>query len=398
MNTDSLTRRDLASKRDRQTSETSAGETNKYKYDLAGNRMLCDYGGTSRRLESAYNGLNLLTGIDEIEGATTRTSTYAYDLNLNILTLTFPNTAATTKTFDELNRVKQIANAAGIYTQTWGLAGNLLEIVESYPSNPALDRTVTNTYDKIYRLKQELDTPAVAGPAKQTDFEYDAANNRTKRTVGAVVTNYTHNGLDQLTQVAETGQTPVNFGYDLDGNRVSKTQGVQTTTFAYDFDHRLTNVDVSGVDYEYVYDYRTRRVERVEAGVATRVVFGGGVSVLEFTGAVSTPTVEYVRGSGMGGGIGSILYSVRVGLPSYTHYNSRGDVVSKTDDLNVVTYQAAYEAFGEHPAEEGATLDRQKANTKEEDPTGLLNEGMRYRDLETGVFLTRDPLGMVVRV
>ena len=35
------------------------------------------------------------------------------------------------------------------------------------------------------------------------------------------------------------------------------------------------------------------------------------------------------------------------------------------------------------------------ANTKEEDPTGLLNEGMRYRDLETGTFITRDPAGFV---
>lgn len=38
--------------------------------------------------------------------------------------------------------------------------------------------------------------------------------------------------------------------------------------------------------------------------------------------------------------------------------------------------------------------DRQKANTKkEEKELNLLNEGMRYRDLETGTFLTRDPLG-----
>jgi len=33
------------------------------------------------------------------------------------------------------------------------------------------------------------------------------------------------------------------------------------------------------------------------------------------------------------------------------------------------------------------------ANTKEEDPTGLLLEGFRYRDLETGCFITRDPIG-----
>src|SRR5262245_13286394 len=28
-------------------------------------------------------------------------------------------------------------------------------------------------------------------------------------------------------------------------------------------------------------------------------------------------------------------------------------------------------------------------------PTGLLNEGFRYRDLETGIFLTRDPAGFI---
>ena len=38
---------------------------------------------------------------------------------------------------------------------------------------------------------------------------------------------------------------------------------------------------------------------------------------------------------------------------------------------------------------------RQRANTKEEDPAGLLNEGHRYRDLETGTWLSRDPAGFV---
>ena len=34
-------------------------------------------------------------------------------------------------------------------------------------------------------------------------------------------------------------------------------------------------------------------------------------------------------------------------------------------------------------------------SSKDEDPTGLLNEGFRYRDLETGVWLSRDPAGFV---
>ncbi|SKB05546.1 RHS repeat-associated core domain-containing protein, partial [Prosthecobacter debontii] len=35
------------------------------------------------------------------------------------------------------------------------------------------------------------------------------------------------------------------------------------------------------------------------------------------------------------------------------------------------------------------------ANSKDEDPTGLLNEGFRYRDIETGMWLSRDPAGFV---
>jgi RHS repeat-associated protein len=94
-------------------------------------------------------------------------------------------------------------------------------------------------------------------------------------------------------------------------------------------------------------------------------------------------------------GIGGILYTLRNGVPSYTHYNSRGDVVAKTSSTGAITYEALYEAYGKRTVETGATLDRQKANTKDEDPTGLLNEGYRYRDLDTGTFITRDPLGMV---
>lgn len=43
----------------------------------------------------------------------------------------------------------------------------------------------------------------------------------------------------------------------------------------------------------------------------------------------------------------------------------------------------------------GATQDRQKSNTKDEDIPGYANEGFRFRDLETGAFLSKDPAGFV---
>jgi len=105
--------------------------------------------------------------------------------------------------------------------------------------------------------------------------------------------------------------------------------------------------------------------------------------------------VDYVRGSDWGGGVGGILYSVRSGVPSFTHYNRRGDVTAKTDGNGTITYQAKYEAFGKRTSETGATLDRQKSNTKDEDIPGYANEEFRFRDLETGAFLSKDPLGFV---
>jgi RHS repeat-associated protein len=69
--------------------------------------------------------------------------------------------------------------------------------------------------------------------------------------------------------------------------------------------------------------------------------------------------------------------------------------VAQSNERAALTWTASYEAFGRRMAETGTNTDKQRANTKDEDPTGLLNEGFRYRDLETGVFLSRDPAGFV---
>ncbi len=135
------------------------------------------------------------------------------------------------------------------------------------------------------------------------------------------------------------------------------------------------------------------------AGVDTWLSFSAGLSVQEYdtaaTVGTASPAVEFFRGSDWGGGIGGILYSLRGGDPGYKYYNSRGDVVAETDDTLAFNYKASYEAYGTRAREEGTTEDRQRANTKDEDPWGALNEGMRYRDLDTGSWMTRDPVGFV---
>ena len=77
-----------------------------------------------------------------------------------------------------------------------------------------------------------------------------------------------------------------------------------------------------------------------------------------------------------------------------SHANHRGDLVARTDNAGNVSWFARYNAYGTRFDEVGATYDRQRGNTKDEESSvGLLWEGMRPRDLDHGVMLTKDPAG-----
>jgi RHS repeat-associated protein len=207
-------------------------------------------------------------------------------------------------------------------------------------------------------------------------------------------------GANQIASETTSGVTTT-YAYDGNGNRTGRTISGTTDVFSYDYENRLTSLDYltggSGTGmYTYTYDYRTRRVSRTEPSAGTTyIVFDGGVSIIEYGAAgAANPSAEYVRGFNYGGGVGGLEYSVRGGVPSFNFFDSRGDVTTKTDATGAVTWETAYEAFGNETVSTGTTpADRQRASTKEQDPTGFLNEGFRYRDLSTGMFLTRDPLG-----
>jgi RHS repeat-associated protein len=119
---------------------------------------------------------------------------------------------------------------------------------------------------------------------------------------------------------------------------------------------------------------------------------------LNLTGA--NLTREYVRGSDMGGGVGGVLWDVTPGNgPAFYHYDGRGDVIG-TGSGSGLTHDA-YTADGYHGSDPLPGLaggsGRLQANTKMEEGVNyiLLNDGQRYRDVFSGRFLTRDPLGYV---
>jgi RHS repeat-associated protein len=407
---------------DRLTSETSAGVTHLYpSYDKAGNRLQVTYGRSGTTLLCAYDALNRLIECEERPAAATpsgRFTRHAYDAGGKVTRKTLPNGSATTSRFDKLGRTLSITETNGggalvsafDYTAPVGgwpgshdAAGNVLRCAERYSRAGMVDRVVVNSYDRCHRLATETVTPA-GGPASVTTYGYDLANNRVTRTVDGAVTRYVYgdgsNGANanQLVSYGPDGQPATHsFTYDASGNRATRLSAAGTETYAWDHENRLTGLGVPSGSYRYGYDHRSRRVLRDESlagGSLTLLSFSGGLSVQEADDA-GVVRAEIIRGSDWGGGTGGVLYSIRGGQRSYQGYNARGDVVSASDDSGAATWQGAYQAFGTRSAEQGSSSDRQRANTKDEDPTGLLNEGFRYRDLEAGVFLSRDPAGFV---
>ena len=215
---------------------------------------------------------------------------------------------------------------------------------------------------------------------------------------GSTTTTYEYDDLNQLLSMTRGGQTTT-YEYDLNGNRTSKDDGTDTTEYVYDTSNRLVEGQLNETTiFTAAYDARTRRLAKTEGGSTTLYRYDGGTNFQEKReGQVVT---ELVRAGGMGGGIGSVLYtdqSMRTptaGPVEHFVYNAVGHTVALTDDAGAITQTSLYEAFGDTVVQTGTSDNTRLRNTKERDASlGLDNDGFRYYDPATGRYMQRDPIG-----
>ena len=195
------------------------------------------------------------------------------------------------------------------------------------------------------------------------------------------------------------GTTNISYTYDLDGNLtnrnlVSLPLVNVTTVYNYDVHNRLVSaVESSATVFTASYDFRTRRLSKTGGGPALYFRYDGGDSFQEYL-TNGTLSVEFVRGSGLGGGIGSILYDYRGTNEEYFSFNAVGHTVALTGPTGAAIETDLYEAFGKVATTTGSSSNNRLANTKERDYSLRLdNHGFRYYDFITGRYITRDPLG-----
>jgi len=418
----------------RVTSETSGGVTHQYHLDFAGNTLRKVRVGSATEVVTVFDKLNRPISVSQGDNLVEN----SYDAGGNLLIqetrvvqgANITLGPVTTRTFDALNRLISLDSTVAGYGQVasdavaYDAAGNVVEA-----------GGVASSYDAANRLaREEYDNGA-----QTVDYSYDNGNNRLGESWNYWSYpprggEYTYNAQNQLVSVVynhwvSDGPNPEDltpwtfeetFAYDANGNRCWEqfreyfpdrpSWGEYTwywTDLEYDAENRLVRRQRSWIDSsqevsEYAYDYRTRRIRRTEQGAETKVVFAGGTSAGEYdeNGQLER---EFVRSRDFGGGVGGLLFTMEGDGARMAVANHRGDLISRVQVIggdsvggeDVAT--VAYEGFGRKRATSGGLTvgDQLGANTKDQDPTGLINDGFRYRDPIHGVFLTRDPLGFV---
>lgn len=225
-----------------------------YTYDDNANKQTVE----NAKQETTSYGYNAANELTSISYPDTSSVSYSYDARGNKTSETDQLGHETTFSYDDANRligkVSPLGNVQGgnpaDYTTSYGYDpdGNLTSVTDP------LGNKTTYSYDALNR-KTSLTTPrgnvAGCGCASQytTNYAYDANGNLTSVTdpLGNQ-TQYSYDAADRQTSITDGRNKTTSYGYDGDGNQTSITdQDGNKTTFSYDdADRFVSKVDPRG--------------------------------------------------------------------------------------------------------------------------------------------------------
>ena len=394
-------------------SEISNGHTTTYGYDLNGLPRSITNSRNDRELRMSHDAAGRLTRLEDImPGQLPRTTGFGYDVGGRLLREDLANGLVETSSYDRMGRRtgKQLRTLDWDVVcgsrYTYDLNSNVTSLRETTGPLAVPSRTVTMEYDERGRLLREEQSGAVNRTERHG---YDLADNRTwsRKLEGGVETardykygtatnGYNSNQLAGfLEKVGAASPVTTNYLYDANGNRTQRSSGGQLDTYVYDTFDRLVEMTLgtAGGDngtYRYAYDHASRRIGReVPGGAKRNFAFSGTSPVFEWMPS-GTGLTENI-----GGGVGGRIYSYDSGSPVWDFHDSRGDLLGQTSSGGTLFYRALNDASGRAVVDSGDRSGGYGANSKWEEPGGLVNDGYRYRDLDVGAFINRDPAGFI---
>lgn len=364
--------------RNRLESRQTPFGTLSYTYDDAGNlSTLRSSNANGVSVDYTYDELNRLKTVKDnrllaLNGGLT---TYNYDAVGNLDNYVYPNGVTTSYNYNSLNRLASMNTGVGAvtqssYTYTLGPAGNRTSVSELG------GRTVTYTYDDLYRLKSETvanDPHSINGAVS---YDYDAVGNRLTRAptiTGVPAQSSTFDANDRLN--SDT--------YDANGNTTSS----HSNTYAYDFENRLTSLNNGAASF--VYDGDGNRVAKTVGGVTTNYLVDtnnhtGYAQVVEELQSGSV-TKQFTFGHDL------VSQRLAGGSLSFYSYDGHGSVRQLTDASALITDTYTYDAFGLLLHHTGATPNDYLYSGEQFDANlGFYYLRARYLNPSSGRFWTLD--------
>lgn len=275
---------------------------------------------------------------------------------------------------------------AGIDSPYWSEAvaadgiddsGNIIQITVQDPVGKDV---------RHYRYDQQQQLILEQGDVSHR-YSYDSLYNRISKDDSACQ-------LDDRNQLVAIGS--VNYRYDINGCLVEKKSENNSIRYQYDALNRLVRIDSPEGSVQYSYDAFGRRLTKSNSGSVVKYLYDG---TQEIGAAIDQKMIELcVRGGGRGTAI-AIELGDKVYAPIHDHQGSVRCLIDLETHAVAECYR--YTAFGEMQifdpngsqlAESAIHNPWRFANKRYDDESGFVYFGKRFLDLETGRWLTPDPL------